>query len=979
MPVIILGMHRSGTSAIARCINLLGLSIGREDDLVAADGGNERGYWESASLVRINDEILAAWEATWFAPPHWSPRWYEDARLAGLRVRAAQQLDWVFGKSEWVWKDPRVCLTLPFWRAILPTTTCAVMIWRHPVEVWRSLERVHGLPAYVAMILWTLYIRASLQGAAGLATFVTSYDRLLSGELSVLERLRAFLSSHGLPVAAAVPEEAVASFLDRKLKHHVHLQRQATLEGASTGEEACLLDYLERLPETHESFDPAGLPPEVITFKHEALDAFRRLLMRTAEGSQTAGAVPAPGGQAEAARADGPSEIRYLQEQLLQMSAQLAELRRSKDESVSLQQELEQRDRDLAAIKERVAQTDALQATLATIYRSKGWKALTAYRTVKHGVARSVQGARCIGRKCPKGLYLLLTNRQEFKAQWRRWRGRQGEAYAAWLEEFHPSISRNEAQRRIGALRERPKISIVMPAYNTAPEHLRAAINSVRSQFYDRWELCIADDGSPKKHVRQILEEYAARDDRIRIRLLEKNLGIAGASNAALSLATGEFVGLLDHDDTLDPAALLEVATLLNEHSDTDMVYSDEDKIGLDGRRRDPFFKPDWSPTTLLSYMYTCHFGVYRRSLVQQIGGFREGTDGSQDYDLVLRLTERTSQIRHIPKVLYHWRMTPQSTAQSASNKNYTEQAAHRALTDAMRRRREPLREIVIGRVPTTYRVRYRVPQGATVHMIVPSRNNIRYLERCIRSIVEKTEYKDYVIHVVDNGSDDAATLDYLRQVQAEPQVRVLRYERPFNYSAINNWAVGQIDGRYLLLLNDDTEVIAPGWLEAMLEHAQRREVGAVGAKLLYPDGRIQHAGVILGIGGVAAHAHKYYLSGHPGYFSRLEVVQNYSAVTGACLMTRREVWEEVGGLNETDLAVAFNDVDLCIRIREAGHQIIYTPFAELYHHESVSRGFTLNGQEVVYMQRKWGDVLTHDPFYNPNLTMQREDFSLRP
>jgi GT2 family glycosyltransferase len=518
-----------------------------------------------------------------------------------------------------------------------------------------------------------------------------------------------------------------------------------------------------------------------------------------------------------------------------------------------------------------------------------------------------------------------------------------------------------------------------MPAYNTTAGHLRAAIESVRRQLYENWELCIADDASPKAHVRDVLNEYAAKDQRIRIRLLDKNLGIAGASNAAISLATGDFVGLLDHDDELDPAALLEVAALLNEHPDTDMIYTDEDKLDLDGRRRDPFFKPNWSPTTFLSYMYTCHFGVYRKTLIDSLGGFRQGVDGSQDYDLVLRLTEQTSRIRHIPKVLYHWRMTPQSTAMNPSNKNYTEQAASKALADAMQRRGVPVTEIAIGRLPTTYRVRYRLPAGAVVHMIIPSKNNVGYLRRCLRSILEKTAYQDYRIHVVDNGSDDAATLAYLDELQREPRVRVLHYNHPFNYSAINNWAISQIDGQYLLLLNDDTEVIAPDWLEAMLEQAGRPEVGAVGAKLLYPDGRIQHGGVILGIGGVAAHAHKYYSASHPGYFSRLEVVQNFSAVTAACLMTRREVFDQVGGFNETDLAVAFNDVDLCLRIREAGYQIIYTPFAELYHHESVSRGLCLSGDEVGYMQHTWGRLLVQDPFYNPNLTMRREDFSLCP
>ena len=618
------------------------------------------------------------------------------------------------------------------------------------------------------------------------------------------------------------------------------------------------------------------------------------------------------------------------------------------------------------------------------------------HNTLKDAAIRQGRRAARLARKSIKAAFFFVTDFAEFRLRLKRWWGTRGspndprpeiqaawgmhgKRYAAWLAKYHPPISPAAARCHIEAMSLRPKFSIIMPAYNTAAEHLRAAIESVLSQFYENWELCIADDASPKPHVREILNEYAAKDQRIRVRLLDKNLGIAGASNAALSMATGDFIGLLDHDDELSPAALLEVAALLNEHPDTDMIYSDEDKLDLEGRRRDPFFKPDWSPTTFLSYMYTCHFGVYRKTLVDSLGGFRQGVDGSQDYDLVLRLSEQTGRIRHIPKVLYHWRMTPQSTAMTSSAKNYTEQAASKALADAMQRRGVPVTEIAIGRLPTTYRVRYRLPAGAVVHMIIPSRNNVGYLRRCLRSILEKTTYQDYRIHVVDNGSDDAGTLAYLDELNREPRVRVLRYDRPFNYSAINNWAISRIDGQYLLLLNDDTEVITSDWLEAMLEHAGRPEVGAVGAKLLYPDGRIQHGGVILGIGGVAAHAHKYYSASHPGYFSRLEVVQNFSAVTAACLMTRREIFDQVGGFNETDLAVAFNDVDLCLRIREAGYEIIYTPFAELYHHESVSRGLRLSGDEVGYMQRKWGKLLLQDPFYNPNLTMRREDFSLCP
>lgn len=643
-------------------------------------------------------------------------------------------------------------------------------------------------------------------------------------------------------------------------------------------------------------------------------------------------------------------------------------------------------------LSETSRQLTETQKALAGIYQSKAWRMLAAYRKLKYRYFGFVPRATLLTHKCFKAMRFLLTDWHEFRVRWRRWRATrgfaisgsdpsrwslEGEAFAAWLAKHHPPADRESVRRRIQAMAVRPRFSVVVPTYNTASEHLIAAIESVRGQLYEDWQLCIADDGSTRKDHFPILKDYAARDPRIQVRFLDKNLGIAGASNAALGLATGDFVALLDHDDELDDAALFEAALVLNEHPDTDFIYSDEDKIDLDGRRRDPFFKPDWSPTTFLSYMYTCHLGVYRKSLIDRLGGFREGLNGSQDYDLVLRFTELTSRIRHIPKLLYHWRMTPQSTALSLSNKPYAEQAGCRAVADAMQRRGQAVREVVVGRLPTSYRVRYRLPEGEAVQIIIPSRNNVRYLRPCIKSILKKTEYRHYRINIVDNGSDDRATLAYLRKMQDEPRVLVLRYDRPFNFSAINNWAVRQVGGRYLLFLNDDTEVITPGWLDAMLEQAQRAEVGAVGAKLLYPDGRIQHGGVVLGIG-VAYHAHRFFPSGHPGYFGRLEIVQDFSAVTAACLMTRREVFEQVGGFDETDLAVAYNDVDFCLRVRQAGYEIIYTPFAELYHHESVSRGPSLDGREVAFMQRKWGDLLTRDPFYNPNLAPDRGDFSLR-
>jgi len=534
-----------------------------------------------------------------------------------------------------------------------------------------------------------------------------------------------------------------------------------------------------------------------------------------------------------------------------------------------------------------------------------------------------------------------------------------------------------------------PKISIIMPTWNTEEKWLRKAIESVLNQVYDNWELCIADGGSTKPHVRRVLEEYARKDRRIKVKFLPENLGIAGNSNEALKLATGEFVAFLDHDDELAPFALYEVVKLLNEKPDLDFIYSDEDKIDEKGRRRDPFFKPDYSPDMFLSCNYICHLSVIRKSLVDKVGGFRLGYDGSQDYDLFLRVLEHTDKIAHIPKILYHWRMIRTSAASSTSAKPYAYEAAKKALADAMRRRGIEIEGVYDGLWLGSYRIKYKIKGNPKVSIIIPTKDKVEVLKRCIDSILNKTTYQNYEIVIVDNNSQEEKTFEYYETIKDNPKIRILEYKKPFNFSAINNYAVSKVDSEFILFLNNDTEVITPEWLSAMLEHAQRREVGAVGAKLLYPNNTIQHAGVILGLGAgpsrVAGHSHKYLPNSFPGYYYRPHIIQNLSAVTAACMLTKKSLFEEVGGFDEVNLPIAFNDVDYCLKLREKGFLIVYTPYAVLYHHESLSRGYEDTPEkqerflkEVKYMREKWGSILDNDPYYNPNLTGDREDFSIR-
>ena len=518
-----------------------------------------------------------------------------------------------------------------------------------------------------------------------------------------------------------------------------------------------------------------------------------------------------------------------------------------------------------------------------------------------------------------------------------------------------------------------PVISIVTPVYNTDEVWLRKAIESVRAQIYPHWELCLVNDGSTKPHVRAILDEYVALEPRVWVEHLARNQGMAGASSHGLRLATGDFVALLDHDDELPPETLFEIVKLLNETPDVDLIYTDEDKLDLDGRRVEPFFKPEWSPDLLLSMNYITHLSVFRRSLLGEIGGFRLGLDGSQDYDLLLRFSERARRIAHIPKILYHWRKILGSAAASATAKPFAYEAGRQAIEDAVRRRGHEAR--VENMLPGLYAVRYKLTGTPLVSIIVPTRDRWSLLQQCLQSIEEKTRYPRYEIILLDNDSTEPDALKGLNAIADE--WRVYPYPGPFNFSALNNFGAAQARGDYFVFLNNDTQVVEPDWLTAMLEQAQRPEVGAVGARLHYPDGRIQHAGLVLGVGGVADHAFK----GLPGdaftYFAFANVVRNVSAVTAACMMVSRRAFEEVAGFDER-LQVALNDVDLCLRLRQRGYLIVYTPFALLYHHESGTRGRLHPPKDEERVWTAWGDLIRKgDPYYNPNLTLSRTDWSL--
>ncbi len=552
--------------------------------------------------------------------------------------------------------------------------------------------------------------------------------------------------------------------------------------------------------------------------------------------------------------------------------------------------------------------------------------------------------------------------------------------YDRWIAEFE---TRNAAliQLKLRQFAENPLVSILVPVYRTPLPVLRRTIESVTKQSYSNWELCIADDGSQSPEIHDLLADYASRDSRIRVNFLPSNGGISQASNSALAMAHGDFVALLDHDDELAQDALYHVVEAINLQSDVDLLYSDEDKIDENGRRYDPFFKPDWSPDLLLSENYICHLLVARRSHLNQAGGFRSAFDGSQDYDMVLRLTGDNVRIVHIPRVLYHWRALPESTATSPDRKSFAAGAAQRAIQDELDRRLVAAK-VVPGTIPGRWRVRYLLPEEPPVSIIIPSGGKIDPLRENLKSLFGKTEYRKFEILVIDNSRE--ADIQKLIERWPDPP-RPLRYidwrNRPFNYSVINNEAARHCQSPLLLFLNDDTSVINPDWLHALVELAARPEVGAVGAKLLYPTGKIQHAGVVMGLFDNCGHAFKGMAGNQQHYFDLPDVIRNVSAVTGACLMTRSEVFQAVGGFDEQIFAVAFNDIDLCLKIGRKGYRVLYTPHALLYHHEAFSKtvkDLIPHPDEVEAMRAKWKDVIEADPFYSPNLTRIAEDYSLQ-
>jgi glycosyltransferase involved in cell wall biosynthesis/SAM-dependent methyltransferase len=688
----------------------------------------------------------------------------------------------------------------------------------------------------------------------------------------------------------------------------------------------------------------------------------------------------------------------------IELASEQAEVARLTNELASTQAEVAKLTNELASTH---AETGQLRYDISAIKNSRSWRCTVGLRAVGHvarnlrqiyrftnhainvhggylGLARKVisigqrDGIKGIFRSIP-GFSAPHPVTTESGALVER------NDYQAWIKlyDFFDENIINKIKTEINSFSKNPKISVVMPVYNAPLNFLKEAIHSVQNQLYDNWELCIADDASTDIEIRPLLEFYARQDARIKVIFRTENGHISAASNSALTLATGEFIALLDNDDLLPIHALYHVAKVIIENPDVALIYSDEDKIDIDNRRHSPYFKCNWNPDLQYSHNMFSHLGVYKHSLLKEIEGFKIGLEGSQDYDLLLRCTEKLNakNIQHIPHVLYHWRVHPASTAMSSEAKPYAMIAGERAINQHFERTG------VKGRVELTgygYRAHYFLPENPPlVSIIIPTRNAKTLVRQCIDSIRKLSSYPKYEILLIDNGSNEVESIQEWEKLK-KTGIRIIRDDGPFNYSALNNKAVLEARGEVIALLNNDTEVIESKWLEIMVAHALRPGVGAVGARLLYPDKTIQHAGVVLGLGGAAGHIHHRFHANAHGYFSRLQLTSSFSAVTAACLVVRRDLYLQVGGLDEVNLRVAFNDVDFCLRLNEAGFRTVYAADAMLYHHESASRGAEDDpikaarfAQETAWMKSKWGNLIDNDPNYSPNLTLDHSDCSL--
>lgn len=1026
--VVVLGMHRSGTSAITRGLSVLGVELG--DTLMPAkENNNAKGFWEDVDINELNIELMTALGYQWDSlTPLSAELCLSEVALAFLPRAKALLNSKLSDHGLYGIKDPRVSVLLPFWQRVfneLELDVRYVIALRSPLSVASSLAKRDSFSAEKSHYLWLQYMLASLLYTQDEQRLVVDFDCLMTEPEQELARIASLLDADFSADSAAFIEYS-QQFLDSKLRHVSYTEQDTEQSESLNNTVKILYALLLRLAQGKLRFTDANYSAALDKINGDyislvpALNYINKISRKFDERKVTLDHqqalisakdvhidnIEAHTKNLDQAIIDLVSHQKHLGQIL---SEQQQSLVNNANLIVEQQHALADKEQNLILLQMQLAEH---QAIMLQMQQSASWRVTSGLRAVKRISRDNLSQWRTLSKSSAQfiqaqgGLLptakktLAVCKRDGIKSLPHHFRKIFNHSthhphavgnndYAGWVSTYDTMTDskRNKIKSAIKNLERSPLIAIIMPVYNVEPTLLVQAVSSIQQQLYPNWELCIADDASTDTEIRPLLERLAAEDDRIKVAFREKNGHISAASNSALELVTADWVALMDHDDLLPEHALFHVAEAIINNPDALIFYSDEDKLDEQGNRTEPHFKSDWNPDLFFSQNYVSHLGVYHKSILDKISGFRVGVEGSQDYDLLLRCLPylKDEQIIHIPKVLYHWRMVEGSTALASGEKNYTVEAGMKALRDYFNSQniKVSVEEAVI---PNTYHVRYDMEGNEPlVSLLIPTRDYLHLLETCVRSILEKSTYRNFEILILDNGSVEEETISFFKTIQSEYKcVTVLHYDKPFNYSEINNFGVIHAKGSIIGLVNNDIEVIEPDWLTNMVCHVVRPEIGCVGAKLYYGNNTLQHGGVILGIGGLANHSHKYYPYDHPGYYARLTCIQNLSAVTAACLLVRREVFEAAGGLDAVNLKVAFNDVDFCMKVRELGYRNLWTPYAELYHHESVSRGaedtpekYARFKSEVDFMVSKWGEKLTLDPYYNVNLTIGHEDFSL--
>lgn len=1011
--VIVLGMHRSGTSAITRGLQVLGVELGNHL-MPAAEGNNAKGFWEDMDAHALNEDIFKALGRSWHS---WTPITSRDLQLPGierLKLRAVELLREKLHNTDcFGLKDPRISLTLPFWESVfshLEVRTSYIVACRHPMSVAQSLAKRDGLATEKAYHLWLIHTLGSLSGNQADARVAVDYDLLMNQPTIQLQRIADALGL-GFDEESQAYAEYSEDFLEEDLRHNRYAPSDLKLDNAIADHAVDLYNRLHSVASDQTSFDAQPLT--------SLLERIRENLRQNLPTLRHVDRCELLIAAQESNNLKKDKEIELLRTSISEQNEHKNKLEqtildnaRTLAEQAAHIERVSQKILDLDKLLLDQEKTVKLQnnkiSDLESVFKTRSWRITRPLRMAgtflrklrnatlrvlhvvnRHGLKKTLcRGAQILRNEGPLGVISRL-RQQNIPSAFRLpntingfklspatiSQNKQGHyelttARSAYC--YIPPEPPTDLPTAISSITTQPKFSIVVPVYNTDPVLLSKLLASVHGQWYPHWELILADDCSPSEETQAALSRINSPG--IKILRLEQNQGISGATNAAIEAASGDFIVFLDHDDELTLDCLYELALCI-ERDAPDFIYSDEDKLAEDGSYTQPHFKPDWSPDTMMSTMFTCHVSCVRTSLLDRTGLLRSQFDGCQDWDFVLRVAEHTQRISHIPKVLYHWRIIPASIAADIAAKPYVQEASRQVRMDALKRRGTMGEVEELPQMQGYFRVNYFPQTGSLVSIIIPSRDNGEVLQRCLDSIRSKTRDLDYELIILDNGSIDPKTVAYLESQRCEAATQVIRHDAPFNFSELNNIGARAAKGGILLFLNDDTQVLQEDWLRRLAGFAQQPHIGAVGAKLLYPGGQmIQHAGV-LNLADGPMHAFLRQPRDTPGYYMRSLLEYNWLAVTGACLMMETHKFWEIGGFDEA-FPVAYNDIELCMSAASNGYYNVVCQAVQLIHHESISRG--VDHIDPVKLERLQGErhrlyakhpaFYQHDPFHNPNL-----------